>query len=92
MSETPNPFDLLIDQIRAVVREEMKAAMNGNGHGKLLTAEELADKLQVHPATIYEKVKAKKIPFYQVGRFVRFSLQEVIESQKNKNRTPLDTV
>ena len=59
MSETPNPFDLLIDQIRAVVREEMKAAMNGNGHGKLLTAEELADKLQVHPATIYEKVKAK---------------------------------
>ena len=29
---TPSPFDLLVDQIRAVVREEIKAAMNGNGH------------------------------------------------------------
>jgi excisionase family DNA binding protein len=77
---------LRVSQLRALIREEL-AAVNGNGHGRLLTAEELAVKLQVHPATIYEKVKAKKIPFYQVGRFVRFSLQEVLESQR-KNENP----
>jgi excisionase family DNA binding protein len=89
MSEPiPNPFDLFLDRIREVVREELKAASNGNGHGKLLTAEELAEKLQVHKATVYEWVKAKTVPFYQAGRFVRFNLQEVLESQRNKNENP----
>jgi excisionase family DNA binding protein len=80
-------FDPFFEKIRQIVREEIRAASNGNGHGRLLTAEELADKLQVRPTTIYQKVKAKKIPFYQVGRFVRFNLQEVLESQK-KNENP----
>jgi excisionase family DNA binding protein len=86
MSE-PNPFDMLLDRIREVVREEIRA-VNGNGNGGPLTAEELAEKLKVHPATVYQWVKAKKIPFYQVGRFVRFNLQEVLESQKKKNENP----
>jgi excisionase family DNA binding protein len=84
----PNPFDLFLERIREVVREEIKAAANGNGHGKLLTAEELAEKLQVHKATVYEWVKAKTVPFYQAGRFVRFNLQEVLESQRKKNENP----
>jgi excisionase family DNA binding protein len=89
MSEpTKTPFDALLDVFRAVVREEIVAAMNGNGHGKLLTAEELAEKLQVHKATVYEWVKAKTVPFYQAGRFVRFNLQEVLESQRKKNENP----
>jgi excisionase family DNA binding protein len=113
-----NPFDLLLDQIRAVVREELKAASNGNGHapnspempkgeqqrlkilaaakaaveaGALLTAEQLAVMLQVNKATVYERVKKKAIPFYQAGRFVRFNLQEVLESQRKKNEHPLDS-
>ena len=81
------PFDPFFDKIREIVREEIKAA-NGNGHNTLLTAEQIAEKLQVHPATIYQWVKAKTIPFYQAGRFVRFNLQEVLESQKKKNETP----
>jgi hypothetical protein len=53
MSEpAKNPFDLLLDQIRTVVREELKAASNGNGHGALLTAEELSKALKVNKATI----------------------------------------
>jgi excisionase family DNA binding protein len=83
-----NPFDHFFDAIRRIVREEIAAAANGNGHGKLLTAEELAEKLQVHKATVYEWVKAKTVPFYQAGRFVRFNLQEVLESQRNKNENP----
>jgi excisionase family DNA binding protein len=72
--------------LRRIVREEIAAASarNGNGHGKLLTAEELADALQVHKATVYEWVKSKAIPYYQSGRFVRFNLQEVLESQRKK--------
>jgi|RhiMethySRZTD1v2_1073278.scaffolds.fasta_scaffold146620_5 hypothetical protein len=42
----PNPFDLLVEQIRAVVREEIAAAhVNGNGNGPsptLLSAEAAA--------------------------------------------------
>jgi excisionase family DNA binding protein len=86
--QTPNPFDALLEAFRQVVREEIAAASNGNGHGKLLTAEELAEKLQVHKATVYEWVKAKTVPFYQAGRFVRFNLQEVLESQRKKNENP----
>ena len=90
MSEpTPNPFEPFFEKIREIVREELRAAAsNGNGHGKLLTAEELAEKLQVHKATVYEWVKAKTVPFYQAGRFVRFNLQEVLESQRKKNENP----
>jgi excisionase family DNA binding protein len=87
MSEpAKNPFDLLLDQIRAVVREEIKA--NGNGHTALLTAEELAKALQVNKAIVYEWVKSKTIPHYQAGRFVRFNLNEVLESQRKKVETP----
>jgi len=76
-----NPFDLLLEQIRAVVREEIVAAGNGYGHA-LLTAEELADVLKVNKATIYDWVKTNSIPYYQAGRFVRFSLDEVLKAQK----------
>jgi len=89
MSEpAPNPFEPFFEKIREIVREEIKAASNGNGHGKLLTAEELAEKLQVHKATVYEWVKAQTVPFYQAGRFGRFNLQEVLESQRKKNENP----
>jgi excisionase family DNA binding protein len=83
MSEqSQNPFEPFFEEIRRIVREELKA--NGNGDGALLTAEQLAEALQVHKATVYEWVKAKTIPFYHAGRFVRFNLQEVLESQRKE--------
>jgi hypothetical protein len=33
-------------------------------------------------------VKAKMIPYYQAGRFARFSLQEVLKSQRKNNQDP----
>jgi hypothetical protein len=40
-----NPFD---EKIREIVREEIKAASNGNGHAaELLTPEDLADRFKV---------------------------------------------
>jgi len=81
-----NPFDLLLEQFRQIVREELAASGNGNGHD-LLTAEELAAALKINKATVYDWVKTNSIPYYQAGRFVRFNLDEVLKAQR---KTPLD--
>jgi excisionase family DNA binding protein len=62
----------------------LAGAKSAVGAGALLTAEQLAVMLQVNKATVYERVKKKTIPFYQVGRFVRFNLHEVLESERKK--------
>ena len=50
-----------------------------------MTVEQLAEHYDVSKATVYEWVKSKSIPYYQAGRFIRFNLQEVLESQRKKN-------
>jgi len=80
---------LSVDELRAIVKEEIASA-NGNAHPTLLTAEQLAAALQVHKATVYQWVKDKSIPYYHAGRFVRFNLQEVLESQRKIEENPLD--
>jgi excisionase family DNA binding protein len=73
----------LREELKSLIREVLVEG-NGNGHGKLLTAEGLAEILQIDKATVYEWVKAKppKIPYLKVGRFLRFNLQAVLDSQK----------
>jgi len=99
----PSPFDLLLDQIRAVVREEIALAMNGNGHAKqLLTPQELAEKLvltgrkdgkKVCVSWVYEQSRQGNIPTHRIGRYIRFDLTEVLESQKKKiSPTPLTRI
>jgi excisionase family DNA binding protein len=85
MSQIPNPFELLIEQIRAVVREEIATAINGNGHcPTLLKPEELATKLNIPVSWIYEQSRQGNIPTHRLGRFIRFDLEEVIRIQKSK--------
>lgn len=88
MNEPANPFAPFFEEVRRIVREEIAAAGNGNGHGRLLTAEQVAEALQVNKATVYEWVKSGTIPFYQAGRFIRFNLHEVLQNKKNKVETP----
>ena len=86
-ADNPNPFDLLIEQIRAVVREEIKAAHatgNGNGTKELLEPEVLAERLKVPVSWVYEQSRQNQIPTHRIGRYVRFDLNEVLESQKKK--------
>jgi excisionase family DNA binding protein len=76
----------LREELKSLIREVL-AEGNGNGHHghpKPVTAEELAEILRVDKATIYEWVKADKIPCLKVGRFLRFNLQAVLDSQKKK--------
>jgi excisionase family DNA binding protein len=60
-----NPFDLLLDQIRAVVREEIAAALSSNGHVEeketLLMPEEAAKLIGVKKEWLYRH--AKHLPF-----------------------------
>lgn len=81
-----SPFDLLIDQIRAVVREEIKAA-SANGTKDLLEPEDLAARLKVPLSWVYEQSRQGKIPTHRLGRYIRFDLHEVIERQR-KNGGP----
>ena len=87
MSEpTKSPFDLLVDQIRAVVRQEISAATgNGSAPKELLEPEELAVRLKVPLSWVYEQSRQGGIPTHRVGRYIRFYLREVLESQKKKD-------
>jgi excisionase family DNA binding protein len=79
-ASNPNPFDLLVEQIRTVVREEIAAASNGNRD--LLTPEELAEKMRLPVSWVYEQSRQNKIPTHRLGRYIRFDLTEVLDSQK----------
>jgi hypothetical protein len=94
MNEPPakNPFDLLVDQIRAVVREEI-AASRENGSRQLLEPEDLAARLKVPVSWVYEQSRLNQIPTHRIGRYIRFDLAEVLESQKNRESiSPLTRV
>ena len=72
--------------IRQAVREEI-LAINGNGHKEsdLLTPDQLAEKLKVPVSWVYEQSRLKKIPTHRLGHYIRFDLQEVLDSQKKNN-------
>jgi hypothetical protein len=74
MSELgPNPFNLLLEQIRAVVRDEIKAT--SNGHAALLTPEQLALQLSLPMTWVYEQSRQGNIPTHRIGRYLRFDLR-----------------
>src|SRR5262245_9228085 len=80
--ETVSPDRMLVTMTAGELRELIRQEIGADGAGALLTAEELAKKLKINKATVYLWVKEKKIPYYEAGRFVRFDLREVLESQK----------
>jgi excisionase family DNA binding protein len=73
--------------IREVVREEINAASNANGHKEsgLLTAEELASRLRVPKSWVYEQSRQDRLPTVRVGKYIRFELQEVLKVFKPVN-------
>jgi excisionase family DNA binding protein len=88
-----NPFDLLVEQIRAVVREEIKAALATNGkhvEKDWMKAKELAE-LYGMPATWFEeRGRAGEIERAKPGRYVLFKRRDV-EAFLEKNKKRLDT-
>ena len=81
MSEPEFSFESLL---RRIVKEEIQAASNGNDHHKdpFLTPEELAKVLHVPLSWVYEQSRQGKIPTHHIGKYLRFSITEVLASQK----------
>src|ERR1051325_5211264 len=87
MESPSNPAAPLHEYFRAMIRQEVQAALatarSGGGHNgasdKLLDVDGLAAALDASKAWIYERTRRKDnpIPFYRVGRAVRFDLTEV---------------
>lgn len=56
-----------------------------------LNIKELSEYLGIKKSSLYDKVHRKEIPFYKIGRLVRFKKEEIDEwMSKNKNN-PVDT-
>jgi len=87
MNSLNNTRPLLSDPLRAEIKglilEALKEVMNGHQEGDhLLTPEELADRLKVPLSWVYEQSRMGNIPTHRLGRYIRFDLHEVLESQK----------
>jgi excisionase family DNA binding protein len=73
-----NPFDLLLDQIRIVVAEEVAKALNERRPAKLnFTTKEAAEMLGVTESWLAGKARAGGVPHRQLGHFRLFSLQDI---------------
>ena len=84
---TKNPFDLLLDQIRAVVAAEIAKALKERRPAKLnFDTREAADMLGVTESWLASKARAGEVPFRQLGHFRLFSLQDIeaIQAQSAK--------
>lgn len=67
--------------IKEAVREELDTPLRNGFLVELLTPEELADQLKVPVSWVYEQSRLDKIPTHRIGRYIRFDLREVLESQ-----------
>ena len=84
MSDRVNPFEPFFDEIRRIVREEVKAASNGAKEEKLLDPAEAAKLLSVSEEWLYHH--AKTLPFTRkLGpRLLRFSYQGMLKWMESK--------
>jgi excisionase family DNA binding protein len=70
----------LLEAIRAIIREEIKA----KAETELLGPEELAERLKVPISWVYEQSRLGKIPTVRIGRYVRFKLNDVLKSRRKE--------
>ena len=95
MSEpAKNPFDMLLDQIREVVRQELKAVLQySNGKSaaekEWMKAKELAELYGLPRTWFEERGRAGEIARTKPGRYVLFKRRDVekyLEEHKEKTK------
>jgi excisionase family DNA binding protein len=91
--QAKNPFDLLVDQIRAVVREEIAAALKTESNGQhnvahkdWLKADEAAQLYGLPKTWFEQRGRAGDIERSKPGRYVLFNRRD-IEAYLEKNKT-----
>jgi excisionase family DNA binding protein len=52
---------------------------------KILTITEVADRLGMHPVSVYRLVKEAKLPVFRIGRMLRFDAEELEKWMLNAN-------
>ncbi len=55
---------------------------------ELLGVREIANWLGVPPSWIYDRVRTERIPFYKIGKYVKFDPQEVKVWLKSQRKGP----
>ena len=83
IQDTTLAVTLTVEQLRALVREEVERANHG-GEATLLTADELAQRLNVPISWVYEQSRQGNIPTHRIGRYVRFDFHEVLASRNKE--------
>jgi len=51
--------------------------VNSDSVSSILTIQDIAEYLRVHPTTIYRLLKKKQLPAFKVGRDWRFNLESI---------------
>lgn len=80
MSELAISLEAVLEELlRRIVREEIKAAVNGNGHNSpaLLSAEAAAKLFDVPKTWIAETARRGELPSVRLGHYVRFRLEDL---------------
>ena len=72
---------LSVGELRDLLMEQPRIL---GSSANLLTPKELAEKLAVPVSWVYERSRLKKIPTHRVGKYTRFNLAEVLESEARR--------
>jgi hypothetical protein len=93
MNDPKNPFDLLLDQFRQIVREEIAAALDKKPPAKLqYTIKEAAQMLGVKRSWLSAKIKGDPekgidpLPHRRHGHFIFLTRQDIEEIQEKAQR------
>ena len=78
-----------------ITKEELKKLINdavfqatstqANLEYKLITENELSERINISKITLHKFRKQGKIPYSKVGRTIRYNYREVIDSLKHKD-------
>jgi excisionase family DNA binding protein len=52
---------------------------------ELIGIKEMAKILSINPSWLYSKTRTKEIPFYKIGKYVRFDPDEVLKWIKHQS-------
>lgn len=79
------PIDQLIEQIRSVVRQEMKGeAIPGRVTREIITGDELCKRLGLSIGSLIRYRKKRRIPWLEVGSSIRYDFEKVCQALEKK--------
>jgi excisionase family DNA binding protein len=67
---------------RSERRKPTEATLGDGLVSRLLTAEQMAAQLNVHPETIYRRARMGELPCFRLGPVLRFDLEEVKDAMR----------